>query len=312
MLWPRDSIGLVRRNRALDVGITDLQLKRAVRSGELTMVDRGRYAITTSLPAVDVLGSERRDTEVHRLRCLAAALDDNCRLALSHESAATVLGLATLLPDRDVVHFGTAQSSGGRRLRTRHVHTALPSDSTMTIDGIEVTTPARTAVDIAATRGFVAGLAVCDSALRLGVTADQLFVEFGKRRIRGAADVRAAIRYADGRSANPYESWGRALMIQSGFPLPDLQTHFVLPDGSHAYADYSWRGKLVAEYDGRRKYWRDLRPGDDPGDVVYREKQREDGLRALKLGVCRWVTKDLYSKAMITRVREALLDEGLL
>ena len=93
MLWPRDSIGLVRRNRALDVGITDLQLKRAVRSGELTMVDRGRYAITTSLPAVDVLGSERRDTEVHRLRCLAAALDDNCRLALSHESAATVLGL---------------------------------------------------------------------------------------------------------------------------------------------------------------------------------------------------------------------------
>ncbi|ALG85728.1 hypothetical protein [Gordonia phthalatica] len=311
-MWPTDSIGLVRRSRALDVGITDLQLKQALRDGELTVADRGKYAITALLPPVDILGSARFDDELYRLKCIAAALDDQCRLALSHESAAAVLGMATLRPSRDVVHFSSPASTGGRKLRTRHVHTGLPAGSTMVVAGIEVTTPARTAIDIAAARGFAAGLAACDSALRMGVTVDELLDELGKRRVRGAADARAAIQYADGRSANPYESWGRAQIIRAGLPVPDLQTHFVLPDGSNAYCDYSWDRKVVAEYDGKRKYWRDLRPGDDPGDVVYREKKREDGLRALKLAVARWITDDLHAETVVTKVREALLDERLI
>ncbi|MBM7365790.1 hypothetical protein [Gordonia hydrophobica] len=311
MQWPQDSIGLIHRDRALDVGITDLQVKQAVRRGELTAVDRGRYAITDVLPAVDVHGRGRLDAELYRLKCLGAARDES-RFPLSHESAAAVLGLATLLPDLGVVHFSTPSSSGGRKLRTRHLHTGLPANSTMEAEGVEVTNPARTAVDIAATRGFAAGLAACDSALRMGVPVDELYAELGKRRLSGASTALSAIKHADGRSANPYESWGRAQIIQAGLPVPDLQTHFVLSDGSNAYCDYSWAGKVVAEYDGKRKYWRDLRPGDDPGDIVYREKKREDALRRLELGVTRWITDDLYSKTVVMKVREALSDERLI
>ena len=46
--------------------------------------------------------------------------------------------------------------------------------------------------------------------------------------------------------------------------------------------------RTVGEFDGKAKYGRGLRPGQDPGEAVYREKRREDALRDLGLQVVRW------------------------
>ena len=36
---------------------------------------------------------------------------------------------------------------------------------------------------------------------------------------------------------------------------------------------------MLFEFDGRVKYGRLLKPGEDPGDAVFKEKLREDALR---------------------------------
>jgi hypothetical protein len=46
-----------------------------------------------------------------------------------------------------------------------------------------------------------------------------------------------------------------------------------------AYLDWMWEDAGVGgEFDGKSKYLRSARDGDDPGEVVFREKQREDWL----------------------------------
>lgn len=58
--------------------------------------------------------------------------------------------------------------------------------------------------------------------------------------------------------------------------------------------DFAWpEHRTIAELDGRVKYGRLLGPGDDPGEVVFREKLREDLLRDLGWEVVRWVWADL-------------------
>ena len=58
--------------------------------------------------------------------------------------------------------------------------------------------------------------------------------------------------------------------------------------------DFGWpAARTVGEFDGRVKYGRLVRPGQDPGDVVYAEKLREDRLRAQGLAVVRWTWSDL-------------------
>lgn len=56
-----------------------------------------------------------------------------------------------------------------------------------------------------------------------------------------------------------------------------------------AETDFGWPAlRTVGEFDGRQKYGRLLSPGQDPGEVVYREKLREDEVRATGLGMVRW------------------------
>ena len=50
---------------------------------------------------------------------------------------------------------------------------------------------------------------------------------------------------------------------------------------------------MLGEFDGRVKYGRLLRPGQEPGDAVFEEKRREDAIRDEGWGVVRWVWSDL-------------------
>ena len=60
-----------------------------------------------------------------------------------------------------------------------------------------------------------------------------------------------------------------------------------------ARCDFGWEEhRTVGEYDGKVKYGRLLKPGQDPGDVVYDEKLREDMLRDLGHEVARWTSPD--------------------
>jgi hypothetical protein len=68
---------------------------------------------------------------------------------------------------------------------------------------------------------------------------------------------------------------------------------------------------VIAEFDGRVKYGRLLKEGQDAGEVVFREKQREDLLRDLGWEVVRWVWADLaHPEVIAERLRRAFLRAG--
>ena len=105
--------------------------------------------------------------------------------------------------------------------------------------------------------------------------------------------------FADGRSESPGESLTRIALVEALLPLPELQVEFRRGDGSLvARPDFTYREqRTVVEFDGMRKYRSDVPEGDDAGEVVWREKKREDALRELfGVEVVRVTWADLHDR----------------
>ncbi|QYN33115.1 hypothetical protein K1T35_31920 [Pseudonocardia sp. DSM 110487] len=109
----------------------------------------------------------RRDTRP-RHALLAAVRDERHAAdgALSHVSAAVLHGLSTWGLPLDRIHRTRDRRTGGRVGNGVHLHAApLTPDEVDEVDGLLVTSVARTVVDLARTAGFDAAVAVADSAL---------------------------------------------------------------------------------------------------------------------------------------------------
>ncbi len=134
---------------------------------------------------------------------------------------------------------------------------------------MRVTTPARTALDLA--RRLPLGVAVAAVDALAQVTelkpADvELLVDrySGRRGIRAA---RAALALVDGGAQSPKETWLRLLLFRAGFPA--VQTQIAVRNEwgwVEAYLDMGWEDiKVAVEYDGdqhrsdRRQYVKDIR-----------------------------------------------------
>ena len=141
------------------------------------------------------------------------------------------------------------------------------------------------------------GVAVVDAAMARGATRASL--EHTLDRARGSAGIgraRTVVAFADPRSESVGESRSRALMLEHGVPLPELQ-HEIRDDDDHLIArvDFWWKEKrLVGEFDGKVKYTRDLAPDGDVPRVVWEEKKREDMIRRRRCSVERWTWAELY------------------
>ncbi len=298
--YPRDQHGIVYRRTALSVGWSDYLLNQGVKRGELTKIWAGAFAVGDHTPS-----------ELYRLRSIAASTLTEGNV-LSHQSAASVHGLAMLLPDLSKVHT-TSGAKAGKISARRHLHPGyLDASEVVVVDGVAVTSPARTAADVACgASDFAQALAVMDSALRNGVTADDIAEILDGTRA-GVGIARRALAFADAGSENPGESWGRAQMICAGLPVPRLQQEFHGADGRFvARCDYTWCGRLVGEFDGMVKYQKYVRTGETPFDVVRREKAREDALRKLDVMVIRWVWDDLLTDRVVPLVADWLRRLGL-
>lgn len=112
---------------------------------------------------------------------------------------------------------------------------------------------------------------------------------------RGRARLERVLRFADGRSESPGESWSRVLIRQLGFADPELQVEVRGLRGELFRADFGWHdGRILGEFDGREKYTSAaIRGNRSASDVVVQEKRREDSVRAAGRGVCRWDWSDL-------------------
>ena len=100
----------------------------------------------------------------------------------------------------------------------------------------------------------------------------------------------------DGRVESVGETRSLYLFWRQGLPRPELQFEVYDENGCLiAVLDFVWhRERVFGEFDGKVKYGRLLRKGEDPGDAVFREKKREDLVRSITgYGCGRVVWRDL-------------------
>lgn len=212
--------------------------------------------------------------------------------------------LALLYPDRSRVHVTSGRDSGGSIRPLRVVHPGLlTDDDVVEVDGLLLTSVARTVADVAlASLRFPQALTAFDSGLKASTDRGDL-----ERRLRtgrrGSSIARRALGFADDRSASPGESWSRAQIIEAALPMPELQVEYRLGSGRTAFCDFGIGDAFVGEFDGLIKYRREMRAGEDPEQVVIREKIREDELRDLGVDVGRWIWDDLRNGHMVPKLK---------
>jgi predicted transcriptional regulator of viral defense system len=253
--------------------------------GELIRVARGAYLTLEQWSSLD------RDARYRAtIDAIAATIDPMA--IFSHASAAALWRLPWLDGWPDGVHATIGPASGGRSAGTLHRHAPSRPTPTSMIDGLRVTTLARTVVDVAASRSFIAAVVTTDAALGMPeLDGDELAWELGRLPHRqGAVRARAAIEFANARSGSPGESISRCTMRRLGLPAPVLQQRFDRPRGRYWEVDFWWPDLgVIGEFDGAAKYLRpELRNGRSAEQIVYEEKLREDELRRRSRGFARW------------------------
>lgn len=132
----------------------------------------------------------------------------------------------------------------------------IDDDEVALIDGIPVTTPARTALDLGCWYSVTESVAAIDDLLRATdlktAEVEMLMDRYHGRR--GVHMARTAIGLADPGAQSPKETWLRLVLIRAGLPRPRTQIAVRDDFGNVlAYLDMGWEDiKVAVEYDGEQ------------------------------------------------------------
>ena len=227
--------GVVATSQLLAVGIGRGRISTLSARGWLRPAHRGVYLVGP----------------VHgpRARLIAATLAGGRGVALSHRSAAELLAVGPAVPGAVVV------TVAGRSIRSRngltvHVVRALAEEDVTTHDGIPVTAPGRTLLDLATQLSRRDLARAVEEAERLGLLSggwlDPLLTR--NPRHRGATALRAITQAHDAPALTRSEAERRLLeLVRSArLPAPEVNPRI------HGYeVDFLWRTHhLIAEVDG--------------------------------------------------------------
>lgn len=204
------------------LGVLPAQLRTQVRRGTWRKVGLGAYAVrpaaagTPAAVAQHVWGALLAKT----VRGTAPAT-----FVAAGRTSAALHGLAVVggAPDRpELIEIG----GRGRH----HRRAVLRPSEVVEVCGVLAVGPARSAVDVARQLGWVAGLVTIDSALRAGITRDELGVHLGTGSTRGSGAAWMAVHLAPERdTALESLSWGRVREHQIPAPLFRL-VHDPIPE----------------------------------------------------------------------------------
>jgi predicted transcriptional regulator of viral defense system len=272
---PEDRLLFVR-DRTLLAG-DDGSLRRRAARGELHRLNHGVYSTRQDWLAWN-------NDEKYRARVFAVALSRRDDPVVSHYSAAAVWRLPIVGAWPVHVHLLTEKASGGRSHDAVRRHAVGFEHAAVTfVDGIRVTSAARTVVDVAATAPFMSAVAATDHALHTGLTTKKELAEllYMLGRFRGSARAARVVEFSTPLAESVAESASRVTMARCRFPEPELQKEFWGPNGEHAFVDFWFRGvKRIGEVDGRAKYEDpEFLRGRTPEKALWEEKRREDWLR---------------------------------
>lgn len=266
------------RTQALEQGYTAAEIRSLTRpGGPWVVVRRGGYCERDLWESVD-----RYDGRA-ALRDRAAHLMVRPEHLMSHDSAARAHGIPFVGAASGLTHV-TRYGVGGSRTHygVKHHLTQLGLLNTAVMDGMPVTGPARTVVDLGREHGWLSGLVAADHALMTGLDKVDLEAELAIMRCwPGVTQARVAVDKARLGAESVGESLTRPFLEEIG--LMDLDLQFPVRIGERvAWADLRVGCHLV-EFDGRKKFLRAERGGvaaRPVEDLVWEERQRQ-------LAVCR-------------------------
>lgn len=288
------------------------QLAQASRQGTFVRVRRGAYcearAIQVNGPAS--APREKRNRELARARALHAQLRSDH--VFSHTTAALLHGcLVWMVPDSTHIYQGYNASSRSAKDLARH-RGDLPRDDVSVVEGLPVTSLARTVVDCALLLQPLEALVVADSALALGVERDELLTLLAARAgRRGSRRAQLVIEFADGGSQSAWETWIRYEILRVGLPRPTTQMA-VQTDRGLFHTDLGYeQWALGIEFDGLIKYRPDgVRPGHDPAREYRDEKVRAEAVRRAGITVERVTASDRGNiRELLGRLAQHLPEE---
>lgn len=231
--------GVVSRRQLLELGLGESAIETALVRAYLLVLHPGVYAVG------------HRSLTVHG-RWMAATLAGGPGTALSHRSAGQLWGL---VPRSSIEIEVTRPRKFRRRAGIRAHFATLPSDEIRTVDGIPVTSPPRTMLDLAAL-STARQLERAFNELEVRGLTDALSVpdllERHPRR-RGTAALREllASEAPGGITRRELEEAFVGLIDAHGLPRPRFNASLTLR-GRFFEVDCMWRReRLVVELDGR-------------------------------------------------------------
>lgn len=198
-------------------------------------------------------------------RAKAAWLWSDRRGVIAGRSAAALLGSKWLEARHpaELIHDNRRPPKG---IRTRIDH--LEDDEITVLSGMRVTTPARTALDLACRYPVDEAVALIDAlanATHVKMADVELLIDRHRGR-RGIKSARTALDLVDAGAESPRETWLRLLAVRAGFPRPRTQVPVHDEYGVLvAVFDMAWEeAKVAADYEGdqhrtdRRRFGRDI------------------------------------------------------
>jgi very-short-patch-repair endonuclease len=237
----------------------------------------------------------------HGLYCRAATLILPEGGVIGGRSAAFFQGAPWVGPvDPVTVLVPPDQKWTGRRGVRIHRTVLAPQEWQM-VEEMPLTTPLRTAWDVAALESLPDAVAALDAMVRAGtVSAPQLaeMARAGTKRWR-VSRVRAAVQLVDERAESPAESWLRVAMARAGIAgfIPQFE---VWAEGQFVgRVDFGWPDLRVAvEYEGAYHF---------DGLQIVRDDERLHRLTTAGWLVIRVSAADLRDlPALVERIRRAL------
>lgn len=285
--------GVLTWRQSLDSGLTVSQVRTLVRRS--VWVDLGHGLVSSAQPSL-VRETAARLFQVER------------RAVVSHTTAGLLHGFPYLDEPSEAT---LTVERACRGLAGIYVATLTSADVTCH-EGLPITTPVRTLVDLLRTApSRAAAQALADGVLHHHIRLDNV----GGVLARcvgwpGIRQAREAWTFADRRPESPLESRHRVLFRDADLPAPELQAQIDDASGRRvARVDFLFREeRTIVESDGKVKYVAEAdEPDRDPDEVLWREKLREDRLRDLGFEVVRATRRDSADGGadLVRRVRRA-------
>jgi hypothetical protein len=303
------------RRELLAQGLNDRAISRMLRRKEIARVRRGAFAAHDAWATLDSVGR-------HGLLVRAAIKQARTQVVASHGSALPEWNAPTWGFDLTLAHLTRTDGKSGRKEAgvNQHSGALLPGDY-LVRNGILVTSPTRTALDVTTVAPTESALAAVCYFLHHGLTTKELLGERYRADGGGAGmanwpyslSTDLVLRLADARVESVLEARGLYFCFQQSLPAPELQLEIHDNGRVVARLDFAWPNYGIwAEFDGNIKYTDFRRPGESVAEFVLREKRRQDRVSELTGWRCIRITwADLAQPELLAaRIRRMLANSA--